>query len=455
MLEPAELYEFASGGSDPGGPEPDGAQAGDGTATETDGRAGVGPTADGPTAERPAHERPAGANPAGANPPGESPAAANPAGESPAGAIPTGAKPPGETPTGATSAGESTADESPTDAHPATEAPAHENPTGAGQAHQGAETEGPVLLVALDGFVDAGHAARLAVEALRAEREERTVVRFDVDQLVDYRSRRPPLQFDTNRWTGYTAPELVVVRLTDTDNTEYLLLVGPEPDTQWERFSAAVIQVVERLGVRLVINLTAIPMAVPHTRPIGVTAHGTRPELTEHHEAWFTTAEVPGSAVGLMELRLGEAGHAAMGFAVHVPHYLSRAEYPQAARVLLDHVGLAAGLYLPTEPLSKAALRADAEIAEQVEASEEVKQVVQALERQYDTVSTGRGARSGLGLAGELPSADELAAEVEKFLADRQSADRHSADGQDTEDRHDDGPFPDGPFPTGDPGDIP
>jgi hypothetical protein len=158
-------------------------------------------------------------------------------------------------------------------------------------------------------------------------------------------------------------------------------------------------------------------MAVPHTRPIGVTVHGTRPELTEGHEAWFAAAQVPGSAVGLMEFRLGEAGLDAMGFAVHVPHYLARAEYPQAARVLLDHVGIAAGLYLPTEGLLKAAELAEAEIAEQVAGSEEVRQVVQALERQYDTVSTGRGERSSLSLSGELPSADELAAEVERFLA--------------------------------------
>ncbi len=84
-----------------------------------------------------------------------------------------------------------------------------------------------------------------------------------------------------------------MVALTDTGDTDYLLLAGPEPDMQWERFAAAVGQLVERFGVRLVINLTAIPMAVPHTRPIGVTAHGTRPELTEGHEAWFATADVP------------------------------------------------------------------------------------------------------------------------------------------------------------------
>jgi proteasome assembly chaperone (PAC2) family protein len=288
------------------------------------------------------------------------------------------------------------------------------------------ELSEPVLVVVLDGFVDAGAAARLAVESLLAGGSGHLVARFDVDQLVDYRSRRPPLRFESDHWTSYRAPELDVVALADSAGTPFLLLSGPEPDTQWERFATAVEQLVRHLGVRLVVNMTGIPMAVPHTRPIGVTVHGTRPELTEGHEALFASAEVPGSAVALVEYRLGEAGHAAMGFAVHVPHYLARAEYPQAARVLVDHLAVATGLYLSTEALTAAAERAEREIAEQVAASEEVAQVVAALERQYDTVVSGGGERSGAGLGGQLPSADELAAEVERFLAG-----------------HDDGPDPD------------
>jgi hypothetical protein len=281
----------------------------------------------------------------------------------------------------------------------------------------------PVLVIVLDGFVDAGSAARLAVDSLMAAGPGRVVARFDVDQLVDYRSRRPPLRFETDHWADYTAPELDVVALDDTGGTGFLLLSGPEPDTQWERFAAAVGQLVEQLGIRLVVNMTGIPMAVPHTRPIGVTVHGTRPELTEGHEPLFATAEVPGSAIALTEYRLGQAGHAAMGFAVHVPHYLARAEYPQAARVLVDHLAVATGLYLSTEALTAAAERAEQEIADQVAASDEVAQVVAALERQYDTVVSGGTERSGLGLGGALPSADELAAEVERFLADHDDPD--------------------------------
>lgn len=277
----------------------------------------------------------------------------------------------------------------------------------------------PVLVVVLDGFVDAGSAGALAVGALTDERETTRVAGFDVDQLVDYRSRRPPLRFETDHWADYDPPSLDVVALTDTGNTQYLLLSGPEPDTQWERFVAAVGLLVEQLGVRLVITLQAIPMAVPHTRPIGVTAHATRPELVEGHTPWFATADVPGSAVALLEYRLGQAGQDVMGFAVHVPHYLARSAYPQAARVLLDHAGLAGGLYLPTETLTRAAEQADTEIAEQVAESDEIVQVVKALEEQYDQVAAAREAgdlTEGLD-GGSLPSGDELAAEFEQFLA--------------------------------------
>jgi hypothetical protein len=281
-----------------------------------------------------------------------------------------------------------------------------------------ASPDGSVLLVVLDGFVDAGGAGRLAVEALREGKQPRTLASFDVDQLVDYRSRRPPLTFDTDRWVAYEPPVLDVVALTDAAGTEFLLLAGPEPDTQWERFVAALEQLVRRLGVRLVVTLQGIPMAVPHTRPIGVTAHASRKELVEGHEPWFAEAQVPGSAAALLEYRLGEAGIDAMGFAAHVPHYLARAEYPQAARTLLDHTAVATGLYLSTEELSKAAERTNAEIAEQVAGSSEVAEVVAALEKQYDAVAAGRR-RGGGGLGGDLPSADELAAEVERFLADQ------------------------------------
>lgn len=276
----------------------------------------------------------------------------------------------------------------------------------------------PVMLLALDGFVDAGRAAGLVVDQLLAERDAAPVATFDVDQLVDYRSRRPTMRFERDHWASYAAPELAVHALTDTAGRAFLLLSGPEPDVQWERFAAAVDELIGHLGVNLTIGLNAIPMAVPHTRPLGVTIHGTRPELVEGHPQWFGTVDVPGSATALIQLRLGEASRDGIGLAVHVPHYLSRSEYPQAALALIHQIQAVTGLSLPTAALDQAAERALVEIEEQVSSSEQVSNIVHALEEQYDTASAELGSPGGLS-AGGLPTGDDIAAEFERYLTDR------------------------------------
>jgi predicted ATP-grasp superfamily ATP-dependent carboligase len=274
----------------------------------------------------------------------------------------------------------------------------------------------PVLVVVLSGFVDAGGAARLARGHLLSMLEHRVVATFDVDALVDYRARRPPMLFVEDHWERYEAPELVVRLLHDTSGTPFLLLDGPEPDVRWEQFVAAVTQVVDRLGVRLTIGVTAIPMAVPHTRPVAITAHGSRRELVAGHEPWVGTVQVPGSAANLLEYRLGTSGHDAMGFAVHVPHYVAQLELPQAAAAVLDAVGRAGRLSLPTDALHQAGVRTQAEIDEQVARSPEIAAVVTALEEQYDEAVAARG-------TARIPTADELGAELERFLAQQQRPD--------------------------------
>jgi hypothetical protein len=282
--------------------------------------------------------------------------------------------------------------------------------------------DGPVLVHALDGFVDAGHARRLAREHLLAASESTVVARFDADLLVDHRARRPPMLFAADHWESYAAPELVVRRLTDATGTAYLLLDGPEPDYQWERFLAAVRLVVERFRVRLAIGLNAIPMGVPHTRPIGLITHATRPELVGDAERWIDAVQVPGSIGNLLEFRLGQAGHDAMGFAVHVPHYLAQSEYPAAAVSLLDAVGRAGGLTFDLAPLRAAAAETAAAIDAQVAEAPAVAEVVRALEAQYDSFVAGRS-RSLLAEGTELPTADELGAELERYLAEQSRRD--------------------------------
>uniref|UniRef100_UPI000B11E162 PAC2 family protein n=1 Tax=Micromonospora sp. RV43 TaxID=1661387 RepID=UPI000B11E162 len=276
----------------------------------------------------------------------------------------------------------------------------------------------PVLIQALTGFVDAGNATRLAREQLLTSLDARVIARFDVDQIFDYRSRRPVMTFVEDHWESYDAPALELHLLHDDDETPFLLLTGPEPDLQWERFVAAVAGLSARLDVRLTVGLNSIPMAVPHTRPSGVTAHATRKELIAGHEPWLQKVQVPAGVGHLLEYRLGEQGRDALGFAAHVPHYVAQAEYPAAAEALLSAVSRSTGLLLPVEALRTAAEAVRVEIDRQVTQTEEAATLVQALEEQYDTFARGRGEKSLLaGETGPLPTADELGAELERFLA--------------------------------------
>ncbi len=278
----------------------------------------------------------------------------------------------------------------------------------------------PVLIQALAGFIDAGSATRLAREQLLTSLEARPVARFDIDQLFDYRSRRPVMTFVEDHWTDYDAPALELHLLHDDDEIPFLLLTGPEPDLQWERFVAAVAGLAKRLDVRLTVGLNSIPMAVPHTRPSGVTAHATRPELIAGYDPWLQRVQVPGSVGHLLEYRLGEQGRDALGFAAHVPHYVAQTEYPAAAEALLAAVSRSTGLLLPRDGLRGAAEVVRVEIDRQVAQTEEAGTLVQALEEQYDAFTRGRGQKNLLAAeTGPLPTADELGAELERFLAEQ------------------------------------
>ncbi len=276
--------------------------------------------------------------------------------------------------------------------------------------------DGVVLIEALDGFIDAGGARRIACEHLLSTLESRVVARFDIDQVLDYRGRRPAMVFVEDHWEGYEDPQLAVHLVRDAAGAEFLLLAGMEPDYQWERFVEAVRLVVDRFGVRLTIGLNAIPMGVPHTRPLGITAHANRPELVAGVEPWVSTVQVPGSAGHLLEYRLGQSGLDTMGFAAHVPHYLAQTPYPAAAEMLLEATAAASGLLLPAKDLGEQAAAVREAIDERVEQSPQFAELVATLEEQYDQFIAGREGLLGEGAEG-LPTADELGAELERFLA--------------------------------------
>src|SRR4029077_12468459 len=290
-----------------------------------------------------------------------------------------------------------------------------------------ADGSGPVMIHALEGFSDAGHAIRLSAQHLKDTLDTELVASFAIDELLDYRSRRPLMTFKTDHFTHYDEPELNLYALHDSVGTPFLLLAGMEPDLRWERFITAVRLLAERLGVRRVIGLGTIPMAVPHTRPITMTAHANDKELIADHTPWVGEVQVPGSVSNLLEFRMAQHGYEVVGFTVHVPHYLAQTDFPAAAEVLLAEVAKCGSLQIPVESLDAAGAEVQAKVNQQVESSSEVAQVVAALERQYDAFVSAQENRSLLANDEDLPSGDELGAEFERFLA-QQAGDKFNDD---------------------------
>jgi PAC2 family protein len=284
---------------------------------------------------------------------------------------------------------------------------------------EAAGRRGLVLVHNLAGEFDAAHAGALAASHLLASLPHQVIARFDVDRLVDYRAHRPRMTFHGDRYESFTAPEILLHAVEDDAGEPFLLLHGAEPDFAWETFVTAVGGLVERLGVTSVVALQAIPMPVPHTRPVTVTAHATRRSLIESYPVYWGELRIPGSVAALLELRMGEAGVDAFGVAAHVPHYLAQATFPAASLTLLEHLSRLTGLHVPTEALREAAETHRTEVDEQLGRSPENTAVVAALEQQYDQFAAAREGSDLLGEVGEVPSGEEIGAEFERFLADQ------------------------------------
>lgn len=275
------------------------------------------------------------------------------------------------------------------------------------------------LVHAFSGFVDAGAGVRLASEHIKSTCESTMIASFDTDELLDFRARRPRMTFSGDHFSSVDHPAITVSRVKDDAGRAFLLLDGPEPDYQWNRFLAALDLVIDTYGVTHAVGLSAIPWPAPHTRPIGVTVHGNDQALIAGRSAVLGDIEVPGHMGALVEYHLGQRGLSSIGVTAQVPHYLVQFEYPRCAMVLIEGLTDVTGLHLSGVDLEDKAQRADGEVSDQLSDNEEFAAVVSALEAQYDQMSEARSALTKPSSApqGEVPSGDEIAAQVEEFLA--------------------------------------
>lgn len=275
------------------------------------------------------------------------------------------------------------------------------------------------LVIALTGFTDAGAAVAQLITHMRDELDPLPLLVFDNDVLLDYRARRPLVTFDGERVTDFRPSRLELSLAHDAVGSAFLLLSGYEPDFVWEEFSRIIVGLADEYDVASVTWIHAIPMPVPHTRPIGTTVSGTRPELTAAHSVWRPHTQIPGTIGHLLEYRLAEAEVPVAGFVLLVPHYLADTEYPAATLAGLDSISAATGLVFDGDDLRSQNREYLQRVAEQIEENDELGRMLQGLEDRYDAYMAGSTLAAPMVHTGDLPSADELAAELERFLATR------------------------------------
>ncbi len=284
------------------------------------------------------------------------------------------------------------------------------------------------LVMLLTGFTDAGNAVSGLIDHLRETADPQPIAVFDNDVLLDYRARRPIVSFDQDHLTDFRPPRLELSVATDALGQPFLLLAGYEPDFAWNEFARTVLDLAAEFEVSGMTWVHSIAMPVPHTRPIGTTVSGNRRDLSVVHSVWRPRTQVPATAGHLLEYRFVEQGERAAGFVLLVPHYLAETENPEAVITAADKIMAATGLVLMLDAVQERRTDYLAKVDEQVLGNDELQQMLHTLERRYDAYMAGRDPEDGSYDEGgfnerDLPSADELAAELERYLASRRSGD--------------------------------
>lgn len=277
--------------------------------------------------------------------------------------------------------------------------------------------DNPVLIYGFTGFLEAGAAVRIATDHLLESIEHEVVAEFDIDDVYDYRARRPRLTFASDHYANAELPTLRISACRDERGAGFFIMHGVEPDFAWQSLIRDIATFIREAGVSLSVSMLAVPFPSPHTRPVAITAHANQPELIAGRQSWVGDMQVPASFAGLLEYQLGEQALPAMGFAAHVPHYLASVGHPGSALALVREVSLATGLMLPTDSLREAAAESDAELREQLQNNPENLEGVHQLEAQYDALLAERGSSP----ANTEGANDDIAAQVEQFLAQMES----------------------------------
>ncbi len=275
------------------------------------------------------------------------------------------------------------------------------------------ELDSPVLVLALDGWIDAGLAAAQALSVIHSTDDAETVAVFDSDLLLDHRARRPTLHLEDGINAGLSWPSIELQAVTDDEGNDALFLVGAEPDHMWGAFSRSVVDLALEFGCRMVAGLGAYPAPVPHTRPTRLVATATSRNLADLVGHVHGQVEVPAGVHAAIEHRAGDVGLPAVGLWAQVPHYAAAMPFPAGALALVEGLDTIVGLKFDPGDLRSDAQSTLARLDSLVSNSHEHVEMVHQLEAHVDALEAAE--REG------IPSGDELAAELERFLREQET----------------------------------
>ena len=206
-------------------------------------------------------------------------------------------------------------------------------------------------------------------------------------------------------------PAIRLEVLSDLDQRRFLMLRGPEPDFRWQAFCTAVDELVQQLGVARVVSLGAYPAAVPHTRPVRLSATGTTQDLIERFGSFGGTLEVPAGISAALAKRFEASGLETVSVWAQVPHYAAGSPFPAATAALIQGLRAVTELRFDPAPLIAEGLEVSRRLDTMIAQNASHKRLLGQLEGAYDTAMGEQG--------NEIPTGDELAEELERFLRDQ------------------------------------
>ena len=278
--------------------------------------------------------------------------------------------------------------------------------------------DSPTLVVMMSGWVDASGAATAAMEHFLSATDATTLIEFDGDTFMDYRARRPIMELREGVNTRIVWHKPEIKQGYDSTGKGVLFLSGPEPDTAWQHFSETVASLAIQMGVEKMIGMGAYPFGAPHTRPVGLSATTPVVEIAERLSFARNTLDAPAGMSAVLEHSFTAVGIEAMTMWAQIPHYVATMAYPAASARLIDAVCLEAGLTVDTSQFRREAGVQRERLDSMVKNNPEHVEMLGKLEEAYDQVHAGTSPVADEPV--EIPSVDEIAAEVEQFLRDQQ-----------------------------------